>query len=43
MEEGTDAAEILHGRVFHLRLGYVPVVCRGQKAIQSKSPAQRIV
>ncbi|KAL7419659.1 vacuolar protein sorting-associated protein 1 [Cryptotrichosporon argae] len=38
MDQGTDVVDILAGRVIPLRLGYVPVVNRGQKDIdQSKS------
>ncbi|KAJ1796155.1 vacuolar protein sorting-associated protein 1 [Coemansia sp. RSA 2399] len=36
MDKGTDVIDILAGRVIPLRLGYVPVVNRGQKDIQSK-------
>ncbi|KAH8117618.1 Dynamin central region-domain-containing protein [Phellopilus nigrolimitatus] len=38
MDEGTDVVDILAGRVIPLRLGYVPVVNRGQRDIdQSKT------
>lgn len=38
MDAGTDVIDILAGRVIPLRLGYVPVVNRGQKDIdQSKA------
>ncbi|KAI5119099.1 hypothetical protein M0805_004870 [Coniferiporia weirii] len=38
MDQGTDVVDILAGRVIPLRLGYVPVVNRGQRDIdQSKS------
>lgn len=33
MDEGTNALELLHGRVYPLALGYVGVVCRSQKDI----------
>jgi vacuolar protein sorting-associated protein 1 len=36
MDEGTDVVEILAGRVIPLRLGYVPVVNRGQRDIESR-------
>ncbi|RKP18850.1 hypothetical protein ROZALSC1DRAFT_29493 [Rozella allomycis CSF55] len=36
MDPGTDVVDILAGRVIPLRLGYVPVVNRGQKDIDSK-------
>ncbi|KAF9513312.1 hypothetical protein BS47DRAFT_1296472 [Hydnum rufescens UP504] len=35
MDQGTDVIEILAGRVIPLRLGYVPVVNRGQRDIDS--------
>ncbi|WVR03943.1 hypothetical protein IAU60_000942 [Kwoniella sp. DSM 27419] len=38
MDQGTDVVDILAGRVIPLRLGYVPVVNRGQRDIdQSKT------
>mmetsp|Transcript_3510 Transcript_3510/g.5276 ORF Transcript_3510/g.5276 Transcript_3510/m.5276 type:complete len:260 (+) Transcript_3510:195-974(+) len=33
MDEGTNAMEIIRGKVYPLRLGYIPVVCRSQKDI----------
>lgn len=33
---GTDVVDILAGRVIPLRLGYVPVVNRGQRDIDTK-------
>lgn len=36
MDQGTDVVDILAGRVIPLRYGYVPVVNRGQKDINSK-------
>jgi dynamin 1-like protein len=36
MDQGTDVIDILAGRVIPLRLGYVPVVNRGQRDIESK-------
>lgn len=36
MDQGTDVVDILAGRVIPLRLGYVPVVNRGQRDIDSK-------
>ena len=36
MDEGTDVVEILAGRIIPLRLGYVPVVNRGQRDIENK-------
>lgn len=37
MEAGTDATEILAGRVYPLRLGYVTVVCRGPSRNKASS------
>lgn len=34
-DQGTDVVDILAGRVIPLRLGYVPVVNRGQRDIES--------
>jgi dynamin 1-like protein len=36
MDEGTDCCDILMGRIAPLRLGYVGVVCRGQKDLAAK-------
>jgi len=36
MDQGTDVVDILAGRVIPLRLGYVPVVNRGQRDIDSR-------
>ena len=36
MDAGTDVVDILAGRVIPLRLGYVPVVNRGQRDIDSR-------
>lgn len=36
MDEGTDVVDILAGRVIPLRLGYVPVVNRGQRDIDNR-------
>ncbi|KAJ3042803.1 vacuolar protein sorting-associated protein 1 [Rhizophlyctis rosea] len=36
MDQGTDVVDILAGRVIPLRLGYVPVVNRGQRDIETK-------
>lgn len=36
MEEGTDVIDILSNRIIPLRLGYVPVVNRGQRDIDNK-------
>ncbi|KAL6307991.1 Dynamin central region-domain-containing protein [Sparassis latifolia] len=38
MDQGTDVVDILAGRVIPLRLGYVPVVNRGQRDIDSNKP-----
>lgn len=38
MDQGTNALDLINGRVYPLRLGYVGVVCRSQKdIIQGKS------
>ncbi|KAJ4413718.1 vacuolar protein sorting-associated protein 1 [Gnomoniopsis sp. IMI 355080] len=36
MDEGTDVVDILAGRIIPLRMGYVPVVNRGQRDIDNK-------
>lgn len=36
MDQGTDVIDILAGRVIPLRYGYVPVINRGQKDIETK-------
>jgi vacuolar protein sorting-associated protein 1 len=36
MDVGTDVVDILAGRIIPLRLGYVPVVNRGQRDIENK-------
>ncbi|KAJ7844451.1 P-loop containing nucleoside triphosphate hydrolase protein [Mycena leptocephala] len=38
MDTGTDVIDILAGRIIPLRLGYVPVVNRGQRDIDSSRP-----
>ncbi|KAF7359232.1 Vacuolar protein sorting-associated protein 1 [Mycena sanguinolenta] len=38
MDVGTDVVDILAGRVIPLRLGYVPVVNRGQRDIETNRP-----
>ncbi|TFK86259.1 hypothetical protein K466DRAFT_587382 [Polyporus arcularius HHB13444] len=38
MDAGTDVVDILAGRVIPLRLGYVPVVNRGQRDIDQNKP-----
>ncbi|TFK46017.1 hypothetical protein OE88DRAFT_1668428 [Heliocybe sulcata] len=40
MDTGTDVVDILAGRVIPLRLGYVPVVNRGQRDIETNKPIQ---
>jgi replication fork clamp-binding protein CrfC len=37
-DTGTDVVDILAGRIIPLRLGYVPVVNRGQRDIESQKP-----
>ncbi|KAH8995828.1 Dynamin central region-domain-containing protein [Lactarius hatsudake] len=41
MDAGTDVVDILAGRVIPLRLGYVPVVNRGQRDIDTSKPIQQ--
>ncbi|OBZ90031.1 Vacuolar protein sorting-associated protein 1 [Choanephora cucurbitarum] len=41
MDQGTDVIDILAGRVIPLRLGYVPVVNRGQRDIESNKSIKR--
>jgi dynamin 1-like protein len=41
MDVGTDVVDILAGRVIPLRLGYVPVVNRGQRDIDTSKPIQQ--
>ncbi|EDK45546.1 vacuolar protein sorting-associated protein 1 [Lodderomyces elongisporus] len=36
MDQGTDVIDILAGRVIPLRFGYVPVINRGQKDIETR-------
>ncbi|ORY92150.1 Dynamin central region-domain-containing protein [Syncephalastrum racemosum] len=36
MDQGTDVIDILAGRMIPLRLGYVPVINRGQRDIEQK-------
>lgn len=38
MDDGTDVVDILAGRIIPLRMGYVPVVNRGQRDIDNKKP-----
>jgi len=40
MDQGTDVVDILAGRIIPLRLGYVPIVNRGQRDIDNKKPIQ---
>ena len=37
-DKGTDVVDILAGRIIPLRLGYVPVVNRGQRDIELNKP-----
>jgi replication fork clamp-binding protein CrfC len=40
MDDGTDVIDILAGRIIPLRMGYVPVVNRGQRDIENKKLIQ---
>ena len=33
MDEGTNALDLIEGKIYPLRLGYVGVICRSQKDI----------
>ncbi|KAF8652761.1 hypothetical protein AX16_004257 [Volvariella volvacea WC 439] len=41
MDAGTDVVDILAGRIIPLRLGYVPVVNRGQRDIDTNKPISK--
>jgi dynamin 1-like protein len=41
MDPGTDVVDVLAGRVIPLRLGYVPVVNRGQRDIENRKDIKR--
>lgn len=43
MDEGTNALDLLMGKIYPLRLGYVGVVCRSQKDIQKKKAIQEAI
>merc|ERR1712166_17624 len=38
MDEGTDAIELLSGKIYPLKLGYFGVKCRSQAAINNGMP-----
>lgn len=38
MDEGTDCLEIIQGKVYPLKLGYIGVICRSQKDILAGKP-----
>ena len=38
MDEGTNVLDIIRGKVYPLKLGYVPVVCRSQRDIMQGKP-----
>ena len=40
MDEGTNALDLLSGKIYPLKLGYVGVVCRSQKDILSQMPIE---
>ncbi|KAG0438119.1 Vacuolar protein sorting-associated protein 1 [Dictyocoela muelleri] len=40
MDEGTDCVDVLAGRIINLRLGFVPIVNRSQRDIESKKDIQ---
>lgn len=41
MDKGTDAVDMLKGRVYPLKLGYVGVMCRSQADINSNKPISK--
>ena len=41
MDKGTNALDMLNGRVYPLKLGYVGVVCRSQQDIMNKKPIEK--
>mmetsp|Transcript_40638 Transcript_40638/g.97396 ORF Transcript_40638/g.97396 Transcript_40638/m.97396 type:complete len:703 (+) Transcript_40638:17-2125(+) len=43
MDEGTDALEMLEGKMYPLKHGYIGVVCRSQKDIQAKRTIRQAV
>jgi replication fork clamp-binding protein CrfC len=43
MDEGTDAIEILQGKLYPLKLGYFGVKCRSQKAIEERVPIREAI
>jgi len=43
MDEGTDAIEILQGRLYPLKLGYFGVKCRSQKSIDERVPIREAI
>jgi len=40
MDEGTDCLDVLQGKIYKLRLGYIGVVCRGQKDLENHKAIQ---
>lgn len=38
MDEGTNCVDIIQGKVYPLKLGYIGVVCRSQKDIIAGKP-----
>lgn len=40
MDEGTNCVDIIQGKVYPLKLGYIGVVCRSQKDILAGKPIQ---
>ena len=41
MDKGTNALDMLNGRIYPLKLGYVGVVCRSQQDIMNKKPIEK--
>ena len=38
MDSGTNALDVIQGKIYPLKLGYIGVVCRSQKDILSGKP-----
>jgi dynamin 1-like protein len=43
MDEGTSALDIIQGKVYPLKLGYIGVVCRSQKDIMAYKPIKEAI
>ena len=43
MDEGTNALDIVRGKVYYLKLGFIPVVCRSQKDIMEAKKIEEAI